>query len=339
MKKVTKKLARMMALVTAAVLAFGSTVFAGSGDTYVSESLKNYEGLDVESSDIYEGAGKGFVVDHFHGDSVNVIMYEMIQDDVSLYGLTFYYPFYCSEGKFLSKRNGKPYEETEHEMCFKYQGLDAKQVDEVDGVPINMWQFSIKPGTYRFGISGAKDEVGYSGYVTLTQDLSIPEGEDWTITKEYVRDNMDFIVEMGNYDYVKDHTYDDVDLTVEAGDTVIIYVFHYATGDDVPDYWEFHEKLPKFQAWARDNNDEFKAAKAASQSSSETIEVTVNPSQEDPSEPVIVETQVAPKETIQPIQTPEPEAEEKKTNYGALIGGGIVLLLLLGIGIWASKKK
>lgn len=301
-----KKFMRTMAMVIAMVLTIGSTALA---DTY------SYED--------YERAEGGFFVDHYHGDTVSVLLYEFAQDDVSIAGITCYYKFYCVGGNtFILSEDLTEYE---GDMVFKYQSIDAEPIAKIDNNNINVWEFSIKPGTYDFKYS---NRLGLDGqWVTLDSNF---EPED-----------------KGGYGE---------EITVEEGDTVRVYIFHqgYIDGDcsngpGEKDQAFRAEYLPKFQEWARENEKNVQTTKQQSAEPEEVISVTVDSSEnavtessqsiEESTTPSSTEETIVTTPSQEETQTPETVEEKKSIPLGTVFGGIGALIVLIIVGFVFTKKK
>ena len=353
-----KKFFKTIASITAAVMLLGSTVLAGPSDTYSNDpELKG-------TNDYYELLyanrgynGQAFQVDHYHGDTASVVVYQFYQNDISIMGATGRMTFWCKDGKgyFYLPNDPNPELVTKFPLIFEYESIDGNEVDNIDGNPIYVWEFSVKPGTYLFGGDASAGNFGSS---TLGQnhewgthpfgpydqedcDRDIAEWqeylagggtlEQWNLPANYFEELQRDVVDPDEY------------VTLEAGDVVYIYNFvcpydNNGKIKDKTDQWE-----EDFRQWAINNDIRMAEEKRQSAEPDEVIPVTQE-SQEVVSDPVET-TQTPPPEVkpteeapvIQPIGTPAPE--EKKSNAGPLIGGGIVLILLIVIGIWATKKK
>jgi len=315
-----KKFMRTMAMVIAMVLTIGSTALA---DTY------SYED--------YERAEGGFFVDHYHGDTVSVLLYEFAQDDISIAGITCYYKFYCVGGNtFILSEDLTEYE---GDMVFKYQSIDAEPIDYIDRNPINVWEFSIKPGTYDFSYVNSHGSDGQ--WNTLNSDFTVfPQSGQ----------------EYGD------------EITVEAGDTVRVYIWHqgYIDGDQTNGAGEKDqafraEYLPKFQEWARENEKNVQERMQQSAGPEETVQAggstdsnessavgsregqgqEIAESQATGSSEQAVQGQAEGnrQEAVGSTTVTTTITEEKKSNKGLVIGCGIGLLVLVIIGILLAKKK
>ena len=322
-----KRFMRTMVMVIATVLTIGSTALA---DTY------SYED--------YTRSGTGFQVDHYHGDKVSVLLYEFAQDDVSIAGITCYYRFYCLGGNtFILDENTTEYE---GDMTYKFQSIDAQAIDYIDRNPINVWEFSIKPGTYDFKYRG---EALDGQWVTL----------DSNFQPEY------------------DLGYGE-EITVEEGDTVRIYIWHqgYVDGDQTNGAGEKDkafraEYLPKFQDWAYQNEKNIKEGKVQSAGPEEVISVSVEGEGEgqaasssseelgstDSSESSAIgngkeqgqgqeigssdsgESSAIGNENLVSTMPTASTPEEKKSNVGVIIGGIGALIVLIILGFVIGKKK
>ena len=301
-----KKFMRTMAMVIAMVLTIGSTALA---DTYSYEE--------------YERSNGGFQVDHYHGDTVSVLLYEFAQDDISIAGITCYYRFYCVGGNtFILDADTTEYE---GDMTFKYQSIDAEPIAKIDNNNINVWEFSIKPGTYDFSYAGNMQDIT-GQWRTLDADFSVHESG-----------------------------YGD-EVTVEAGDTVRVYLWHqgYIDGDATNGPGEKDktfraEYLPKFQEWAMENEKNIQTTKQQSAGPEEVISVTVESSEnavtessqsiEESTTPSSTEETIVTTPSQEETQTPEPVEEKKSVPLGTIFGGIGALIVLIIVGFVFTKKK
>ena len=126
--------------------------------------------------DSYERSEDGmWYVDHFHGESVSVVLYELVEADSDRIHSKDIYMFTCTDGEFPADYED---EEPSREgfMGFQYIGADADKVGEIDGNPIWRWSFGVQPGTYAFA-----DGNEWGGISTFTRDfriLSYTEGRE-----------------------------------------------------------------------------------------------------------------------------------------------------------------
>ena len=304
------KIMKFIATLSMITLMVGSTVMAAEG-TY------SYED--------YERAEGGFFVDHYHGDTVSVLLYEFAQDDISIAGITCYYKFYCVGGNtFVLSEDLTEYE---GDMVFKYQSIDAEPIAKIDNNNINVWEFSIKPGTYDFGYVNSHSLDGQ--WNTLNSDFTVfPQPEQ----------------EYGD------------EITVEAGDTVRVYLWHqgYIDGDATNGAGEKDqafraEYLPKFQEWSRENEKNIQTTKQQSAGPEEVISVTVESSEnavtessqsiEESTTPSSTEETIVTTPSQEETQTPEPVEEKKSIPLGTIFGGIGALLVLIIVGFVFTKKK
>ena len=237
---------KTLACIFTLAMMLSTTALAGPSDTYYCRPVEELAGENAEQliegvdpSDIYELYWYGYKVDHYHGDTVSVILYEFQQNDVSLAGNEGVYEFNCVDGKFLGA-DGNMFTATEEWpgfLYFVFNNMDDPIVGDIDGNSIHAREFSIKPGTYVFGTTieptNSLNSYGYG--ITLNRDLT-PAGYD-----------------ENGYEI-------DTPVTVEAGDVVRVYLFHqaYVYGDATNGFKEEdlawrEEYLPKFQEWAAEN--------------------------------------------------------------------------------------
>ena len=320
--KMIKNLTKLIAMVSILTMLLGTTVFA---DTYSYEDYTRVAG--------------GFYVDHYHGDTVSVLLYEFAQDDVSIAGITCDYKFYCVGGNtFVLDADTTEYE---GDMWFTYQSIDAEPIDYIDRNPINVWEFSIKPGTYDFSYVNTQGIDGQ--WNTLNSDFTVfPQpGQE----------------------------YGD-EITVEAGDTVRVYIWHqgYIDGDSTNGAGEKDkafraEYLPKFQEWAKENEKNVQERMQQSAGPEEVISVTVESSEEGEGQAIgssdpegssavgsgdaqeSIEASSGLTETVvntpsqEETQTPETVEEKKSIPLGTILGGIGALLVLIIVGFVFTKKK
>ncbi len=304
--KMIKNLTKLIAMVSIFTMLLGTTVLA---DTYSYEDYTRVAG--------------GFYVDHYHGDTVSVLLYEFAQDDVSIAGITCDYKFYCVGGNtFVLDADTTEYE---GDMWFTYQSIDAEPIAKIDNNNINVWEFSIKPGTYDFSYAGNMQDIT-GQWRTLDADFSVHESG-----------------------------YGD-EVTVEAGDTVRVYLWHqgYIDGDATNGPGEKDqafraEYLPKFQEWARENEKNVQTTKQQSAGPEEVISVTVESSENAVTESSqSIEESTTPSSTEETIVTtpsqeetqPTETVEEKKSiPLGTIFGGIGALIVLIIVGFVFTKKK
>ena len=118
--------------------------------------------------DSYKRSEDGmWYVDHFHGESVSVVLYELAEADTDRLYSKGVYMFTCTDGEFPADyQDENP--PREGFMGYEYIGADADEVGEVDGNPIWRWSFGLQPGTYAFA-----DGNEWGGISTFTRDFRI----------------------------------------------------------------------------------------------------------------------------------------------------------------------
>lgn len=255
---------------------------------------------------------RGWEVDHFHGESVKVILYEFCQPSIKIDTMKDWYVFEGTDAVF--EYGFDEYAETRSHgiLAFPYSGMNSQVIDTIGDSPIWVWEFSIQPGTYVF----ATDNWGNGDFCykcTLTQDLQIPlrESENNNIYEE---------------------------ISLIEGDELHLYVLNgeYQWGADKlkADTW-ITENAKDFQNWAYENEMKYKKQYQMTDTGEKEV-ISVDMGDVFESDPVIITATPAP--TISPVEETAEVVEKKPMPFGVWIGG--IAFVILGIlGFIVGKKK
>lgn len=119
--------------------------------------------------DSYERSEDGmWYVDHFHGESVNIVLYELVEANSNRKSAKDIYMFTCTDGDFPIDYPDAPELSRVGVMGYQYIGSEANEVGNILGNPIWQWSFGLQPGTYSFA-----DGNSWGGISTFTRDFRL----------------------------------------------------------------------------------------------------------------------------------------------------------------------